>query len=91
MIVCLCHGVSDRTIKSLIAEGAGSVREVSRRCRAGTSCGACRVSIAELIAEAGPVPASQGSSSQLVSLPTSRAPLAPRHDVVDACAARRVG
>jgi bacterioferritin-associated ferredoxin len=90
MIVCLCHGVSDRTIKALVADGAGSVREVGRRCRAGTSCGACRASIAELVADAAG-PAGQGFGAGLVALPTSRAPLAPRQDVDDACAARRAG
>jgi bacterioferritin-associated ferredoxin len=51
MIVCLCHGVNDRTIRACVKDGAGSVQEVGRRCGAGTDCGSCRRSIRELIRE----------------------------------------
>ena len=49
MIVCVCHGVSDRTIDSAIEDGCKSVRQVTRRCQAGGDCGACRESIREMI------------------------------------------
>ena len=49
MIVCLCHAVSDRTIKSVIEDGASTVQEVSEGCLAGTGCGACRATIRDLI------------------------------------------
>jgi bacterioferritin-associated ferredoxin len=42
MILCLCEGVSDRTIRAVARDGADSVREVGRRCGAGTGCGMCR-------------------------------------------------
>ena len=51
MIVCLCVGVTDRNIRKLAAEGATTVEEVGRRCRAGTDCGACVATIACVIAE----------------------------------------
>lgn len=41
MIVCICHGISDRELRSLIEQGASSVRDISAQCRAGTDCGAC--------------------------------------------------
>jgi len=52
MIVCICHGISDRTIDRAIDEGCRSVRQVGRRCRAGTDCGACRASIKSMIRDA---------------------------------------
>lgn len=52
MIVCVCHGVSDRTIDRAIDEGCRSVRQIGRRCRAGADCGACRLSIKAMIREA---------------------------------------
>ncbi|HZA00517.1 MAG TPA: (2Fe-2S)-binding protein [Acidimicrobiales bacterium] len=52
MIVCHCRVVSDRTIRSEIEAGADSVCAVARRCGAGTGngCGACRPTIAALVA-----------------------------------------
>ncbi len=49
MIVCLCADVSDREIRSTIADGASTVKEVGRRCGAGTGCGACRPLIRECL------------------------------------------
>ena len=48
MIVCICHGVSDRDLKDLIASGATSLREIGQSCRAGTDCGACLREIRQL-------------------------------------------
>lgn len=41
MIVCMCHPTSDRDVDAIIDEGARTVEEISRRCGAGTGCGAC--------------------------------------------------
>lgn len=49
MIVCLCNGVSERTVESAIHEGARSVAEVSLQCGAGAGCGACHCQISEQI------------------------------------------
>ncbi len=51
MIVCHCKAVSDRAIRDAVREGAQSVRQVSRACQAGRTCGGCRPLIRELIAE----------------------------------------
>jgi bacterioferritin-associated ferredoxin len=48
MIVCLCHGVSDRELKSLIDHGSTNLREIGRKCHAGTDCGACVRAIRQL-------------------------------------------
>jgi bacterioferritin-associated ferredoxin len=49
MIVCHCLGVTDGTIRNLIAAGAASVGEITRRCGAGRCCQPCREEIASLL------------------------------------------
>ncbi len=41
MYVCLCKGVSDRTIRQAVEEGARSWREVRERTGCATQCGKC--------------------------------------------------
>ena len=47
MIVCLCHGKSERDVDAAIRDGADSVEAVGDRCGAGTGCGACVEEIAQ--------------------------------------------
>ena len=61
MIVCHCHRVSDRDIRGSVREGASSVSEVGRACKAGTACGGCRPEIASIVA-------SEPDASSLVTL-----------------------
>ena len=49
MIVCHCKGVSDRTIRKAVRDGARSPRQVGAACNAGRSCGGCQPAIHELI------------------------------------------
>lgn len=49
MLVCHCFVVRAAEIRSAIASGARTAREVTRVCRAGGSCGGCRPVIAELL------------------------------------------
>jgi bacterioferritin-associated ferredoxin len=51
MIVCLCHGVSERTLEKIIDEGADCLKAVERQCGAGGDCGSCRFQIAKMISE----------------------------------------
>ncbi len=51
MIVCLCHGVSERTLEEVIDEGATTLKAVEKKCGAGGDCGSCRFHIAKVIAE----------------------------------------
>ena len=54
MIVCHCHGVSDRAIRKAVRDGARSASEVSAECAAGAGCGGCTEVVDEIIrAEAG--------------------------------------
>jgi bacterioferritin-associated ferredoxin len=41
MLVCLCKGVSDKTVRWLVQNGSGCVKDVMSKCRAGTDCGTC--------------------------------------------------
>ena len=51
MIVCLCRGVTDRVIRAAIREGAATEEHVAEMCGAGSRCGGCQPTIAELIAD----------------------------------------
>jgi assimilatory nitrate reductase electron transfer subunit len=55
-VVCLCNGVTARSIGEAAEAGCETVDEVGARTRAGTGCGGCRERIQELIV-AMPVPA----------------------------------
>lgn len=49
MIVCLCANVTERQLVETIAAGATTVKEIGRRCGAGTGCGACKPLIRECL------------------------------------------
>jgi len=49
MIICQCNGVSDRTIRKAVREGANNRSDVVRSCMAGTACGGCAPAIDEII------------------------------------------
>ena len=48
MIVCHCHALSDREIRSAADQGATCCNDVERICGAGDDCGGCRPQV-ELI------------------------------------------
>lgn len=50
MIVCHCHGVTDKVIVDEIVAGADTVDQVGARCHAGTGCGGCVPRIEALLA-----------------------------------------
>jgi bacterioferritin-associated ferredoxin len=49
MIVCICRGVSDRTIHQAIDAGARSVRDL-QRCGIGDECGSCHNALRTMLA-----------------------------------------
>jgi bacterioferritin-associated ferredoxin len=49
MIICQCNGVSDRTIRKAVRNGASSHNDVVRACTAGKACGGCAPAIDEII------------------------------------------
>jgi bacterioferritin-associated ferredoxin len=51
MVICSCHGVSDRRVRREIDHGATSIEEIADRCKAGSCCLSCHPSLDALIAE----------------------------------------
>ena len=49
MIICQCNGVSDRTIRKVVRDGASSRNDVVRTCMAGRACGGCVPAIDQII------------------------------------------
>lgn len=49
MIVCHCHGVTDREIRACVQNGACSPDDVGDHCGASTGCGGCRSLVAEIV------------------------------------------
>ena len=49
MIVCLCKGVSSRTIVDEARRGACTLKQIRQACQAGTDCGACVPQIRQLL------------------------------------------
>ena len=49
MIICQCNGVSDRTIRKAVRNGASNRSDVVRACTAGKTCGGCVPAIDEII------------------------------------------
>ncbi len=54
MYVCICHGVTERTVAAAIACGAHDEESVRRRTGAGGSCGACADRICDLLRASAP-------------------------------------
>jgi bacterioferritin-associated ferredoxin len=50
MVICHCHGITDREIRRAVRSGAGSRRDVARTCKAGGSCGGCVRVIDQILA-----------------------------------------
>lgn len=51
MIVCHCEAVTDREIRRSMAEGAGTLHQVTRACGAGRGCGGCHPTVKALLAQ----------------------------------------
>lgn len=49
MIVCLCKGVSSRTILDEVRRGACTLKQIRQACQAGTGCGACVPQIRQML------------------------------------------
>lgn len=51
MVVCLCQGVSDKSVRASIEAGARTRQQVTAACGAGDGCGTCHRTIKSLILE----------------------------------------
>jgi bacterioferritin-associated ferredoxin len=53
MIVCVCKSVSDRTIRSSIAEGVDSFDELQFELGVASCCGKCEESVRDVMLQSG--------------------------------------
>lgn len=67
MYVCLCRGVSDRTVRRAIARGARSIEQIGDACDAGTRCGGCWPILEDLLEAAGHEPREVAGATELVA------------------------
>lgn len=49
MLVCHCHAVYEREVRSAMADGAASVAEITEVTGAGGGCGGCLALLCELL------------------------------------------
>ncbi|MCH2394993.1 bacterioferritin-associated ferredoxin [Oceanibaculum sp.] len=52
MYVCICNAISERHVRTAIAEGATTAGKVYRACGSQPQCGRCKQSICEMLGEA---------------------------------------
>ena len=52
MILCVCRAVQDRVVGAAIVEGASTLDEIVAACAAGSDCGACHVSLLDMLVAA---------------------------------------
>jgi bacterioferritin-associated ferredoxin len=62
MIICHCHGVTDREIRRAVRDGARSLRMIGSACGAGSGCGGCQEAVQEILD-------GEGTSSARPSMP----------------------
>lgn len=65
MVVCICKRVSDREIRRLVDEGAGSLADIRRATELGTQCGKCACEARRIVRE---LTADRGAMAVLVDL-----------------------
>jgi bacterioferritin-associated ferredoxin len=49
MFVCLCTGVTSKTVTDLVASGASSSKQIADACGAGSDCGRCKRTVRAII------------------------------------------
>lgn len=52
MYVCLCKGVTDRTIRQAVDDGVSSMRELRQQFGVAAQCGCCKQCAKEVLGEA---------------------------------------
>ena len=51
MYVCLCNGITDREIRSAVAQGARSLADLQASLGVATACGRCATCACSMMAE----------------------------------------
>jgi bacterioferritin-associated ferredoxin len=49
MIVCVCHNISDKSIREQVRAGACTVESLAAELGVGTQCGCCRDCVREVV------------------------------------------
>ncbi len=49
MLLCLCYGVSEKSILNELAEGPKSIEAIQAKFKIGTNCGSCVCHLKDLI------------------------------------------
>ena len=78
MYVCLCRGVTERTVARALADGAHTVEELAARTGAGTRCGTCRSMLTQMAAAARDGTERCIGGGDCASCPSREAPLESR-------------
>lgn len=65
MYVCICHGVTDREIRRIAADGCRDMHELTMRTGCGSGCGSCLSLAVEILDEA--------TSARMLPLPILQA------------------
>jgi bacterioferritin-associated ferredoxin len=75
MYVCCCLGVTDRSIRTAIRNGACSVEDIVRCSGAGSRCGSCKPEIQAMLAQAADaITSSSGPSHRHLSMHVEQNP-----------------
>ena len=74
MIVCSCHGVTDREIRRLARGGACTLRQVAEACGAGAGCGGCRASVRAILRQHAELTREASEASVTVSVSLAAEP-----------------
>lgn len=52
MYICICHGITDRQIRTAIAAGAADVQTLRAELGCGSTCGSCLVEVEQMLSAA---------------------------------------
>jgi len=51
MLICICHGISDKKIIEMIQNGSNSADDITQKCGAGGDCGSCVMKLQKFFEE----------------------------------------
>ena len=68
MYVCLCKGITDRQIKSAIAEGASSIVQLRKCLGVASQCGKCGITAREILEQQRPEQDQEGAFNNFYAL-----------------------
>ena len=51
MLVCSCHGITEKKIGELVERGVQTAAELTRACGAGNDCGMCLLKLEKIFSE----------------------------------------